>query len=69
MLSDYRKGNKGKLMIDLGTEKKQCLDEYENGGIVMSDDKCKDCEHKYECRFMQKAMDEIIYGSDWKASG
>ena len=51
-------------MIDLKTEKKQCLDEYENGGIVMSDDKCEDCEHKYECRFMQKAMDEVVYGSD-----
>lgn len=51
-------------MIDCGTEKKQCFDDYENGSLVMSDDKCEDCEHKYECRFMHRAMDEVVYGSD-----
>jgi phage-related protein len=55
---------KGQQMIDFGTEKKQCFDEYENGTLIMSDDKCGDCEHKYECRFMQEAMDEVVYGSD-----
>ena len=55
---------KGKPMIDFGTEKKQCLDDYENRSLIMSDDKCEDCEHKYECRFMQRAMDEVVYGSD-----
>ena len=51
-------------MIDLGTEKKQCFDDYENGSLIMSDEKCGDCEHRYECRFMQRAMDEVVYGSD-----
>lgn len=55
---------RGKPMNDYGTEKKQCFDDYENGTLIMSDEKCEDCEHRYECRFMQKAMDEVTYGSD-----
>lgn len=55
---------RGEPMNDYGTEKKQCFDDYENGSLIMSDEKCKDCEHRYECRFMQKAMDEVVYGSD-----
>jgi len=51
-------------MIDFDTEKKQCFDDYESGTLFMSDDKCADCEHKYECRFMKSAMDEVVYGSD-----
>lgn len=52
-------------MIDFGTEKKQCFDDYENGSLIMSEkDKCNDCEHKYECRFLKAAMDEVVYGSD-----
>ena len=51
-------------MIDYGVEKKQCFDDYENGTLTMSDEKCGDCEHRYECRFMQEAMDEVVYGSD-----
>ena len=51
-------------MFDFGTEKKQCFDDYENGSLIMSDEKCGDCEHRYECRFMQKVMDEMVYGSD-----
>lgn len=55
---------KGKPMTDYGTEKKQCFDDYENKNLVMSEDKCGDCEHKYTCRFMKWAMDEVVYGSD-----
>ena len=55
---------KGELMNDYGTEKKQCFDDYENRSLIMSDEKCEDCEHRYECRFMQKAFDEVTYGSD-----
>lgn len=55
---------KGQPMLDFGTEKKQCFDDYENGSLIISDDKCEDCEHKYECRFMQRAMNEVAYGSD-----
>lgn len=51
-------------MFDFGTEKKQCFDDYENGSLIMSDNKCGDCEHKYECRFMKEAMDEVVYGAD-----
>lgn len=53
-------------MFDYGTEKKKCFDEYENGTLIMSDDddKCGDCEHKYECRFMKEVMDEVVYGTD-----
>lgn len=51
-------------MNDFGTEKKQCFDDYENGNLVMTDDKCGDCEHKYTWRFMQMSIDEVIYGSD-----
>lgn len=45
-------------MIDNETEKKQCFDDYENETLIMSDEKCEGCEHRYECRFMQKAMDK-----------
>ena len=55
---------RGKLMLDFGTEKKQCFDDYENGSLIMSDEKCGDCEHRYECRFMHSAMNEVVYGSD-----
>lgn len=51
-------------MIDVCTEKKQCFDDYENDGLMMSDEKCGDCEYKYTCRFMQIAMDEVVYGFD-----
>ena len=51
-------------MNDCGTEKKQCFDDHENGSLIMSEDKCSDCEHKFECRFMKAAMDEGVYGSD-----
>lgn len=51
-------------MMNCETEKKQCFDDYKNGSLIMSDKKCGDCEHRYECRFMQKAMDEVVYGSD-----
>lgn len=44
-------------MLDFGTEKKQCFDEYENRTLIMSDEKCGDCEHLYECRF-----NEVVYG-------
>jgi len=60
----FATGQKGEPMDDFGTEKKQCFDDYENGSLIMSDKKCEDCEHRYECRFMQKAMDEVTYGSD-----
>ena len=51
-------------MIDYGTEKKQCFDDYENRSLIMSDEKCGDCEHKYECRFLHNVMNEVVYGSD-----
>lgn len=50
------------MMLDFGTEKKQCIDDYEDRKLVMSDDKCMDCEHRYECRFLHEAMNEVIYG-------
>lgn len=51
-------------MLDYGTEKKQCFDDYENGTLIMSDGKCEDCEHRYECRFVKEAMDEVVYGCE-----
>lgn len=49
-------------MFDLCIEKKQCFDDYENGELIMSDEKCGDCEHKYTCRFMKQSMDDVVYG-------
>lgn len=49
-------------MIDCGTEKAQCFDDYESGELIMSDEKCLDCEHRYTCRFMKRAIDEVVYG-------
>lgn len=50
-------------MIDFGTEKKQCFDDYESKTLIMSDEKCGDCEHKYTCRFMKREMDDVVYGN------
>lgn len=55
-----RKG--GRQVIDICIEKKQCFDDYENGELIMSDEKCGDCEHRYTCRFMKQAMDDVVYG-------
>ena len=62
MISVVTASGKEQTMFDLCIEKKQCFDDYENGSLVMSDEKCGDCEHKYTCRFMKKAMDEVVYG-------
>ena len=44
---------KGKLILDLGTEKKQCFDDYENESLIMNDkilwklsNFCPDCGAK-----------------------
>lgn len=43
-------------------EKIQCQKDFENQKLVMSEDKCDSCEYKYECKFMQMAMSEVVEG-------
>lgn len=46
-------------MLDFGTEKKQCFDDYENGSLIISDDKCADLE-------VYSIDAETIGGSEYK---
>lgn len=43
-------------------EKQECIELAEQNKLVMSDEKCKSCEHLYECRYMFKEMNSIVYG-------
>ena len=45
-------------------EKQECLDDFEQKKLEMSDEKCKPCEHYYECKFIAWAFDDIVNGSD-----
>lgn len=33
-------------------EKPECVLDYKNGNLAMSDDKCNDCPYLYGCKFM-----------------
>lgn len=50
--------------MEIRIEKEQCYKDYENHKLVMSDEKCGECEFLYTCRFMKSVMDEVVYGSD-----
>ena len=43
-------------------EKTECTKDYQNRELVMSDEKCKECQYLYECRFMFQEMNAVIYG-------
>lgn len=43
-------------------EKQECVSDYENRNLVMSDDKCSDCPYLYECRFMAAEMADVMFG-------
>ncbi len=43
-------------------EKEECKKEYENHGLVMSEEKCNKCPYLYECCFMFEVMQEVVYG-------
>lgn len=43
-------------------EKPECVSEYEKEGIIMSEEKCKDCQYLYECRFMAAEMEDVVSG-------
>lgn len=45
-------------------EKHECVKDWENYNLIMSEEKCGNCKHYYECRFMKQAMDEVVYGTD-----
>ena len=45
------------------TEKEECIKEAEERKLIMSEEKCGECEFRYDCRFMQAAMNEVVYGS------
>lgn len=43
-------------------EKQECISDYENNNLVMSDEKCNECPYLYECRFMFQEMTDVMYG-------
>ena len=42
--------------------KDECNKEFAEGKLIMSDEKCKQCEYLYLCPYMLRAMDEIVNG-------
>ena len=52
------KGNGMKIYI----EKERCMQDAENGCLILPEEECKECEFRYTCRFMSQAMDEVVNG-------
>ena len=50
--------------MKINIEKEECYKDWENHELVISDEKCGNCEFKYLCRFMKQSMDEVVYGTD-----
>ena len=46
-------------------EKQECRNDYEEKKLVMSESKCSSCPFRYECKFMNIAMDEVLCGDEW----
>ena len=46
------------------TNREECEKKFAERKLVMSDEKCRECEYLYLCPFMAQAMDEVVYGSD-----
>ena len=44
--------------------KEECDKDFAEKTLILSDEKCKKCEHLYHCPFMSRAMAEIMYGDD-----
>ena len=43
-------------------QKEECNKDYDNYNLKMSDEKCKDCEYLYECKYMMDEMNDVVYG-------
>ena len=41
-------------------EKQECIDDFEQKKLVLSDEKCKNCECIEKCKFYGWAMDDMI---------
>ena len=42
-------------------ERPECTEDYERKQLIMSDDKCEQCEYYYTCRFMMwKELTRLI---------
>lgn len=46
------------------TEKEECRIDYQKHDLYMTKEKCSPCELKYVCRFMNRSMNEVVYGTD-----
>lgn len=44
--------------------KQECDEEYKEGKLIMSHDKCKECEHYYSCVYVMMEMYCVLYGED-----
>ena len=42
--------------------KEECDKEFTEQKLVLSDEKCKQCEYLYLCPFMAQAMEEVVNG-------
>ena len=50
------------MFDDVIIAKQKCIEDYERKQLIMSDNKCKQCEYYYRCRFIIMEMDAIING-------
>ena len=53
------------MEISLSSIERQCINEYENGTLIISSDKCENCEYRNDCRFIKEAveaMNDMVYG-------
>ncbi len=42
--------------------KDECDREFSNQELILSDEKCKQCEYLYLCPYMSQAMAEVVNG-------
>ena len=49
--------------------KDECDKEFAEKKLVLSDEKCKQCEYLYFCPFMSQAVDEVVNGDQNKFKG
>lgn len=45
-------------------EKQECLKDYEQKKLIMTDEKCEKCENIHQCKFYAWEMYDIVNGSD-----
>lgn len=51
------------MVIITESTKQSCIDDYFDGHLNMTDEKCNDCEYRYSCSFMISAYNDVVEGT------